>query len=69
MTILIFWTKFAEKGYFRLKTEEMNIAIKFCVFEIVQVTNFTLNWQVRFFRPNLHEKVNTTTEFCRLELV
>ena len=34
LTVLSFWTKIAQKGYFRLKTEEVNIAIKFYMFEL-----------------------------------
>ena len=34
LKILIFWTKFALKGYFRLKMEEVNITIEFCIFEL-----------------------------------
>ena len=43
LTILIFWTKFGQKGYFRSKTEKVNITIEFCIFELVQVPNFSLN--------------------------
>ena len=35
LTVLIFWTKFALKGYFQSKMEEVNIAIEFCIFELV----------------------------------
>ena len=47
LTVLIFWTKFAQK---------VNIMIEFCIFEIVYVPNFSLNWQVGFFWPNLPKK-------------
>ena len=47
LTVLIFWTKFAQK---------VNITIEFCIFEIVYVPNFSLNWQVGFFWPNLPKK-------------
>ena len=33
-TILIFWTKFAQKVYFWSKTGEMNITIEFSIFEL-----------------------------------
>ena len=35
LTILIFWTKFAQEGCFRYKTEKVNSAIEFCIFELV----------------------------------
>ena len=35
----------------------MNITIKFCLFELVQVPNFNINWQFCFFfGPNLLKK-------------
>ena len=34
-TILIFWTKFAQKYYFKSKTDKMNRTIEFCLFELV----------------------------------
>ena len=41
LTILIFWTKFAKKGYFQSKAEKLNITIEFCIFELVQEPNFS----------------------------
>ena len=35
LTILNFWTKFAQKWYFQSKAENMNITIKLCIFELV----------------------------------
>ena len=32
--IIILWTKFAQKGYFPSKAGQMNIAIKFIIFEL-----------------------------------
>ena len=43
LTILIFWTKFAQKGYFQSKTAKMNTTIEFCIFKLVLVPNFSLN--------------------------
>ena len=34
-TILIFWTKFAQKGYFQFKTDKMNYTIEFCIFQLI----------------------------------
>ena len=35
-----FGIQFAQKGYFQLKIEKVNITIEFCIFELVQVLNF-----------------------------
>ena len=29
-----FWTKFAQKGYFPKKTEQVNSSTEFCIFEL-----------------------------------
>ena len=36
--------------------EKLNTTIKFCIFELVLVPNFSLNRQFWFFRPNLNKK-------------
>ena len=36
---------FAQKGYFLWKTENQKTPIDFCLFELVKVPNFSLNWQ------------------------
>ena len=43
LSISIFWTNFAEKGSFQSKTDKLNITIEFCIVELVQVPNFSLN--------------------------
>ena len=40
--ILIFWNKFDHKGYFQSKASKMNLAIGFCIFELVYIPNFSL---------------------------
>ena len=45
LTILNFWTKFTKDGYFKSKTEKVNITTEFSIFELVYVLNFCLNWQ------------------------
>ena len=45
----MFGTKFAEEKYFCSK-KKVNITIEFSILELVQITNFSLNW---FFRQNL----------------
>ena len=57
LTIAIFWTKFAKKGsYFQSKTDKIDTTIEFCIFELVFVSNFTLNKQFWIFGPNLPKK-------------
>ena len=72
MTILIFWTKFAQKRYFWSKTAKMNSIFKFCIFKLIQVSNFTLNKQFSNFEQFFKYPVKTEkviTEFCIFELV
>ena len=54
---MIFWTKFAPKGYFHATSEKMNTANKFCLFKSVRIPNFSLKWQLQIFWPNLPNKV------------
>ena len=39
LTILIFWTKFGQKGCFKFKREKVNIISEFCIFELVYITH------------------------------
>ena len=41
------------KRYFRWRTEKVNIIIELCIFKLVFVTNFCLNWKFLFFWPDL----------------
>ena len=43
-TILFFWTKFFQKGYFWSKTQKVNIITEFCIFELIWVPNFRIFW-------------------------
>ena len=52
---MTFWTKFAQKEYFRSWTEKVT-TIEFCIFELVQVSSFTLNWQLWLPGPNFPKK-------------
>ena len=45
LTIFSFWITLDKKGYFQSKTGAMNTAIKFCIFKLVCVPNFTLSKQ------------------------
>ena len=42
---MIVWTKFTETGYFRSKTEKVNISI----FKLALVRNFSLNEKLTIF--------------------
>ena len=55
--ILNFWTKFTQQRYLCSKTEKVDIIIEFCIFKLVLVPNFSLNWQFWFFWPDLPKKV------------
>ena len=56
LTILVFWTKFAQKEYLQSKIEKINITTEVWILELVEVPSFSLNWQFRFFGPNLPKK-------------
>ena len=36
--------------------EKLNTTIKFCIFELALVPNFSLNWQIWIFEANLSKK-------------
>ena len=61
------------KGCFRYKIEKVNTTIEFCIFELVWLPSFGLNWQ--FFwtkftqKGSKTEKVNTAIDFCLFELM
>ena len=56
LTILNFWTKLTQEGYFYFKTVQMNIIIKFNIFELVWRPSFILNKEFWVFEPNLLRK-------------
>ena len=56
LTSLIFWTKFTPKWCFWSNAEKQNSAIDFCIFELVEVLNFSLNRQFWFFGSSLLKK-------------
>ena len=51
-----FWTKPGKKSYIRWRAEKLNTTIEFCIFNLVEVPNFSLNWQFWIFGPNLPRK-------------
>ena len=52
-TILIFWSKFTQKGCFWPKAKKLSITIEVSIFKLVQIWHFSLKQQVSFLRPNL----------------
>ena len=50
---MIIWSKFTQNGYSRSKTENVNITIEFCIFKLVYLPNFSLNWQFWYFGQTL----------------
>ena len=78
LTIAIFWTKFAKQGsYFQSKTDKIDTTIKFYIFELVFVSNFTLYKQFWMFGPDFpkkdiygqNRKLNIIIEFRLFKLV
>ena len=53
LTILMFWTKFAYNGCLPSEIQKLNTTIKFSIFGLVLVLNFSWRWQFSFFGPNL----------------
>ena len=56
LTILTFWTKFANKGNLQSNTEKVDSKIELCIFELAYVPNFSLNWQFSFSGSSLRKK-------------
>ena len=48
LMILICWANLPKRGISLLKTEKVNFITEFCTFELVQVTNISLNIQFWF---------------------
>ena len=50
--IFIFWTKFAQKGYFRSKTEKVNVTIEINIMVYIRIdpdANFCLKQTILIF--------------------
>ena len=56
LTFLFFFDQICPENYFQPKTEKVNITIEFCIFELVKVPYFSLNWQFWCFGPTLPKK-------------
>ena len=65
LTVLIFWIKFTQKGYFWSKINKVNTTTKFCIFELVWVSNFSLNWQFWFYGLNLPKSSLSESTFTQ----
>ena len=59
LTVLIFFTRFAQKGFSGLKQKKWTPHIFYIILHIhiSLVRNFSSNWQFWFFGPNLPKKV------------
>ena len=69
LTNLIFWIKFAQKGHFLSKRAKLNITIEFCLFELVNVPNFNLNWQFWHIRTHHFNTLSYTTGFSKFWVI
>ena len=81
VTILIFWTKFAKKGYFWSKTRKANSIFFHWIFfiGIRLATKISLKLTILIFWTKFStqkgisdgkwEKMNTAFEFCKFELI
>ena len=54
---MIFWTKFSQKVYLRSKAKKVKNTLEFCIFELVYVLSFSLNWKFCFFDQICHKRV------------
>ena len=66
MAILIFWTRFAQKGYFGSKAETVNTTIEFCIFELVEALKFQLRLTILIFWINFTQKGYLSSKTERL---
>ena len=53
---LIMWPNLPKKVILGRKWKNVNITIEFCLFNLAEVPNFKLNWQVWFFGINVPKK-------------
>ena len=60
LTILIFLTRFAQKGFYGLKQKKWTLHIFYIILHIhiILVRDFSSNWQLWFFGSNLPKKVS-----------
>ena len=63
LTILIFWTKFAEKGFFQSTKERVNTTIEFRKFELV-ATKFQVKLTILIFWTKFAQKGYFRLETC-----
>ena len=55
--MLIFWAKFTSKGIIDQKQKKVDITIfKFCIFELVWVPNFSLNYDNSEFSDQIYSR-------------
>ena len=56
LTILVFWTRLIQKGFFQSKTNKLNTTIEFCKFELVKIPDFNLEFTILSFWNNFSQK-------------
>ena len=57
LSMLIFWMRFDQKGYFWSKTGQVKRNIESCIFKLPWAWNFSLNWPCWFFGQNLLTRI------------
>ena len=70
ITILIFRTKFPQKGYFQSKPEKVNTPIELYIFKFhLKLTNLLFFLDQKWYVQSKLEKVNNIFKFWIFELV
>ena len=66
LTILIFWTKFTQKGHLRSKSEKVNITTEFCTFKLEENNDIFLAGgdALVYLAEPMHKKHSTTFAWC-----
>ena len=49
LAVLIFWTRFAQKGYFWSKTAKVNTIIELCILELEYILRITISVKNKFY--------------------
>ena len=66
---MIFWIKFAQKGYLQSKSEKVNTAIKFCVFEFYSLwAKSQIRLTILIFWTKFFQKVYSQSETEKMDM-
>ena len=70
---MVFGPNLPKKNISRQKHKKISITIGYCIFELVLIPNFSLNWQIfrakfaqKVYFQSKTEKVNINIKFCNL---